>query len=134
LPSQLDPLSALLAETDRNAANQRRAAQAERIALLRAEQAKPRAIVLVTTVYTCECGKVYRSPNPTVMLRYDTKGYENSVHYRRQDLERVANPSLLPHEHKLLSRTVPFCEECFGVSAQLLQPDTPKRFAGQVRP
>lgn len=75
------------------------------------DKAPPRALVLVTTVYTCECGQQYRSPNPHVLVRYDAKGYENSVHYRRRDLGLFA---ALDREHKLLHQSVPYCEACFG--------------------
>ena len=66
----------------------------------------------MTTVYTCECGTTHRSPNPHVLVRYgDETGHRAAIHYSRAQLGRYLD---LPHEHKLIERTVPFCEACFA--------------------
>jgi hypothetical protein len=68
---------------------------------------EPKSLVLVTTVYTCECGKVYRTPNPNILVRYTDNV---ATHYRRQDLGNLAS---LTREHKLVHWKVPYCEACF---------------------
>jgi hypothetical protein len=73
----------------------------------------PLAVVLVTTVATCECGRIHRMPNTSCLVRYDTSGMSNSVNFRRADIE--GNPAFmrLPREHKEHTISVPFCEGCF---------------------
>lgn len=91
--------------------------QATRLTLHRPTAPEARAVVLVTTVYTCECGRVYRSPNPHVLVRYDRHGFENSIHYSRATIASFSTLAALPREHKLLERTVPYCEACFEAQA-----------------
>jgi hypothetical protein len=74
---------------------------------------QPRAVVLVTTVATCECGRVHHLPNTSVLVRYDHAGMANSVHYRRAEVEASAVNMHLPRERKEHAITVPFCEGCF---------------------
>lgn len=79
------PLSSFLAAVHQRAADIERADKAQRTAAVRAAtaiHAIPKAVVLVVTVATCECGAVHRNANPNVMVRYDAEGFQNSVHYR----------------------------------------------------
>lgn len=70
----------------------------------------PRALTLVTTTATCECGRSYTMPNRAVLVRFDKQGLSNAVHYDRQHLPQYAH---LPRERKTVHINVPFCEECF---------------------
>lgn len=72
----------------------------------------PQAIVLVTTVATCSCGRTHRMPNNAVLVRYDEHGLSNSIHYKREDVERDLFMRL-PRERKEHSISVPMCEDCF---------------------
>jgi hypothetical protein len=82
----------------------------------------PRAIVLVTTVATCQsCGTVYRMPNNAILVRYDDAGLSNSIHYKRADIERDLFRAL-PRERKDHSISVPICEGCFDVEPNPLLP------------
>lgn len=74
----------------------------------------PQAIVLVTTVATCQCGRIHRMPNNAVLVRYDEHGLSNSIHYKREDVERDLFMRL-PREHKTHAISVPMCEGCFDV-------------------
>lgn len=105
--STTDPLSALLLQVN---APPQRAKRAD--AGLRPQAPEAKALVLVTTVYTCECGETYRSPNPHVLVRYDSHGLQNSVHYSRATLNAVHTTQ---REHKLILRSVPYCEACFSI-------------------
>lgn len=108
-----DPFSILLHQVEEHEAATRRAAQQRATHYVPQTKAlDPSALVLVTTVYTCECGRVYRSPNPHVLVRYDEKGYQNSVHYSRSSVSPYFS---LKREHKVIERTVPWCEACFSV-------------------
>lgn len=114
-----DPFSTLLHQVEEHEAATRRAAQQRATRYIPQTKAPdPSALVLVTTVYTCECGRVYRSPNPHVLVRYDEKGYQNSVHYSRSSVSPYFS---LKREHKVIERTVPWCEECFGREAPAAQ-------------
>ena len=86
----------------------------------------PQALVLVTTLYTCECGTTHRSPNPHVLVRYDNDGAANSVHYSRKTAERF---TMLPREHKLFCKTVPYCEDCFSAGAPRVTLDEDRELA-----
>lgn len=75
----------------------------------------PRAIVLVTTVATCQsCARTYRMPNNAILIRYDDAGLSNSIHYKRADIERDLFRAL-PRERKDHAISVPICEGCFDV-------------------
>jgi hypothetical protein len=76
----------------------------------------PRAIVLVTTVATCQsCGHVYRMPNNAILIRYDDAGLSNSIHYKRADIEHDLFRAL-PRERKDHAISVPICEGCFDIA------------------
>lgn len=68
----------------------------------------PTALVLLTTVATCECGLVHRLPNASVFLRY---GNDKSIHFRRASLPEI--PEGLPRLRQEHNLTVPYCEGCF---------------------
>jgi hypothetical protein len=85
----------------------------------------PRAIVLVTTVATCQsCQRTYRMPNNAILIRYDDAGLSNSIHYKRADIERDLFRAL-PRERKDHAISVPICEGCFDVERDPL-PVSPK--------
>ena len=113
---ELTPLEKLAAQAIKTDQDSRLAArQRATLATLHPpprEEDTPKALVLVTTVHECSCGAVWPAPNTAVLVRYDSRGHTNSVHYRRETLQRFLH---LPREHKTLERSVPFCERCFDL-------------------
>jgi hypothetical protein len=80
-----------------------------------ATRSAPRALVLPVVVCTCECGRVTRNINPSVIVRYGDNAQEGTMHFARRSLERYG---VLPREVKVLTARVPFCEACFLPSSE----------------
>src|SRR5215831_6890849 len=97
---ELTPLEKLAAQAIKTDQDSRLAArQRATLATLHPpprEEDTPKALVLVTTVHECSCGAVWPAPNTAVLVRYDSRGHTNSVHYRRETLQRFLH---LPREH-----------------------------------
>lgn len=71
----------------------------------------PSALALWITVATCACGRVYRLPPTTVLIKYAEN--EHSFHYARDDAALAALPPDLPREVREKSIVIPYCEGCF---------------------
>lgn len=80
----------------------------------------PRALVLLTRVSHCECGREWHSPNSGVMIRYEVPELANTRQYRTADPLQYSRKGILPRhlalprEEKLIHETVPFCSACFS--------------------
>lgn len=69
----------------------------------------PIAMLLVTLVKTCDCGRVHRCPNDYVLAKYSTT--EMSFRYSRAQASDLLH---LPREHQERTLRIPFCEDCFS--------------------
>lgn len=106
------PLELLLLESNQHAKAVERASKAQdtRSAAVWKHITPPQALVMIVVDVVCECGHEYRFPNPHILVRYDDKGNQHSVHYRRRE---AASFLALPREVKHHQMSVPFCLSCF---------------------
>jgi hypothetical protein len=66
-------------------------------------------VVLVTEVRTCKCGQVYRAPNPSLMVEYES----GARRHRRQYKPGSEEHSMLPQSLVTVHSGVAACEQCF---------------------